>query len=511
MKEINNIQKETPIYTALRNHKFNNPFSFHVPGHKNGFIFDYQTFPEFKNILPLDLTEITNLDDLHQAEGIIKEAQNLAKELYGSNETYFLVNGSTSGNLAMVMAVVPPKGKVLVQLNVHKSIYHALYLRDATPIFLDPVIDSTTNLPLTLLPEQIKRILEKNTDIKAIILSNPNYFGMSLKIDEIVELAHFYDIPVIVDEAHGAHYGFHPLLPKSALQQGADIVVHSAHKTLPTMTMGAMLHIQGNRISQRKLRFYLQLFQSSSPSYVIIASIDIGRYFLAQQAASTWEKEIKQIEEFKQIVRLYRASSVLLNSNQIIAYDPFRLVLFPKNTQYSSRELKDFLEGYGIYPELLYEEYILFILPLFNTKAHLKKLLEALKLWEKLDHKTTTSDIIKYKSNNIKSFLQDQTDNHHHYRIMNNYRQRIDEILDDDVEKVPILEAINRTVAEMVIPYPPGIPLVLIGEVLTSELISKIIKLKDKGITFQGVGDANLEYITVKKSQGNIIGEKRCL
>lgn len=274
-------QNRMPLYEALIEFKERGPLSFHVPGHKNGLNFPQEAIREFKGILSIDVTELAGLDDLHSPFECIDEAQQLLAEVYNTKRSYFLINGSTVGNLAMILSCCGEHDIVLVQRNCHKSIINGLKLAGANPI-LDPWIDEAYNVPVGVRNEIIKNAIGKYPNAKALILTHPNYYGMGMDLEASIAFAHAHKIPVLVDEAHGAHLCLGEPFPKSALTYGADIVVHSAHKTLPAMTMGSYLHINSHLVDEDKVTTYLSMLQSSSPSYPIMASLDIARFTMAR-------------------------------------------------------------------------------------------------------------------------------------------------------------------------------------------------------------------------------------
>ena len=257
------------IYNYLEEYSESDFYGMHMPGHKRN-----QKMME--NDLPyeIDITEIDEFDDLHHADGIIREAQERAARLYCADETHFLVNGSTVGILSAIMGVTDKQDQILVARNCHKSVYHAIYLNELKPVYVYPEYDEKTGLNGEVRVDDITLLLDKNPNIKAVMIVSPTYDGVVSDVKKIAEVAHVHKIPLIVDEAHGAHFGFHPYFPKNANENGADIVIHSVHKTLPSLTQTALLHINETSVNREKVRMYLHMLQSSSPSYVLMASID---------------------------------------------------------------------------------------------------------------------------------------------------------------------------------------------------------------------------------------------
>lgn len=271
---------DTPLYTALMKHAHRNTYSFHVPGHHNGDVFFDEAKSVYQSLLSIDMTEITGLDDLHHPTGVIKEAQDLVSRLYGSQESFFLVNGTTAGNLAMILAVCEPGEPILIQRNCHKSVFHAVALAGAKPVYLAPEIDENIHVPAHVSLSVIEKALASYPNAKGLVLTNPTYYGHAADLTAAVKKAHSYGVPVLVDEAHGAHFVLGQPFPPSSLAMGADAVVQSAHKTLPAMTMGSYFHLNSTRIDRDRLTYYVSSLQSSSPSYPIMASLDTARAYV---------------------------------------------------------------------------------------------------------------------------------------------------------------------------------------------------------------------------------------
>ncbi|MDD4496254.1 MAG: aminotransferase class I/II-fold pyridoxal phosphate-dependent enzyme, partial [Eubacteriales bacterium] len=273
---------ETPLYDALIEYCGKGAIPFHMPGHKQG-----RGLPKsfFDTLSQIDLTELPGLDNLHWPEGADKKAQELAAEAFRAEHSYFLVNGSSSGLLASAMTICSPGKRVLVQRDSHISVVNGLMLAGAEPVFPKNGINADFGITDALEIYEVEKALEKNPDIAGVILTRPSYYGVCSDLQKIVELCHQYGKPVAVDEAHGAHLGFADFLPPSAMDCGADISVQSAHKTLPSLTQSAYLHLQGDLIDRQKLEFYLRVFQSTSPSYLLMASLDICRAIMQQEGA----------------------------------------------------------------------------------------------------------------------------------------------------------------------------------------------------------------------------------
>jgi len=254
------------LYSKLMAYGNSDVYPFHMPGHKRN-----KKFDEFYK---MDITEIEGFDNLHHPESIILEAEQRAAHLFGAEETFFLVNGSTSGILAAISSISKEGSTVLVARNSHKSVYHGIYLNNLKVTYLIPDVIEEFDINGGIDPEEVRICMEHNKEIAGVIITSPTYDGVVSDIRKIADIVHEYGIPLIVDEAHGAHFPLWDEAPESAISCGADMVIHSLHKTLPSLTQTALLHVNGNIVDRDKIRRFLGIYQSSSPSYVLMASID---------------------------------------------------------------------------------------------------------------------------------------------------------------------------------------------------------------------------------------------
>ncbi len=472
---------KTPLYTALVNHAEGHHYSFHVPGHHNGDVFFDEAKTFFETILKVDLTELTGLDDLHEPSGVIKEAQDLVSRLYGAEESFFLVNGSTVGNLAMILAVCQPGDTILVQRNCHKSVFHAIELSGAHPVFLTPEIDEAMAVPTHILYETAKDAISQYPHAKGIVLTYPNYYGHAVDLKPIIEEAHQHDIPVLIDEAHGAHFVLGHPFPQSSLKAGADVVVQSAHKTLPAMTMGSYLHMNSGRINRDRLAYYLSVLQSSSPSYPIMASLDLARAYaediLKTNRTADIEKELLNMRDvFSQI----NGAEIVEPADAGIQQDPLKLSV-RSAYGHSGFELKSIFEANGIHPELADERQVLLVLPLEGKNKPAPELIST--IGKKIKDTAVQHDhpagigipsekvtALPYRKSKLSAFKK---------------------------EAVPFAEAAGRISAEPVIPYPPGIPLIMADERITKETISRLTGLIDLNVHIQGSNQLKQKQLTV--------------
>lgn len=495
-----------PIYHALFEHAQRRSVSFHVPGHHHGEALHYAIkqmglqshaiLNHYAPLMELDLTELSSTDDLHHPEAAIKEAQQLAAECYGAEETFFLVGGSTSGNLSLLLAVCDPGDIVIVQRNVHKSVLNGLTLAGASAVFLASEHEPITNLPVVPNIENVEQALQKYPEAKAVFLTNPNYYGMGVKLEQYAEVCHRHGKPLLVDEAHGAHYGFHPQLPASAIRAGADGVVQSTHKTLPALTMGAMLHIRGERIDRIKLRGALSMVQSSSPSFPIMASLDISRAIVGTLGPALYEHVLDAIRQFREWLTESRliivSPDIPLASSRLMTYDPLRLLLTDARGILTGYELQQELEALGCYTEMADPRFVLLVIGPHAGESALPWLKEALlQIHHKhrLQREEETSQRISRTS--LKSVIHKELGIGEPVSFARERRKS------QTMKRVPLREAENQLSGEMVIPYPPGIPIVYVGERLTANHIETIIGLSEAGAKFQGAADELMNTIAI--------------
>ncbi|MCM2676485.1 aminotransferase class I/II-fold pyridoxal phosphate-dependent enzyme [Alkalicoccobacillus plakortidis] len=353
-----------PLVQAIQRHSQTKPHSFHVPGHKNGSIIP-TGLEDFKNILHYDLTEIEGMDDLHDPTGPIKEAQQLLAKYYQASESFFLVGGTTVGNLAMVYALCEPGDVVFVQRNSHKSILHAVELAGVTPVYLASEVDESTGIAMGVTEEILQEALQNYPEATALIMTYPTYYGVCRSPEKLIQRAQQAGLLVMVDEAHGAHFAIGEPFPVSALSVGADVVVHSAHKTLPALTMGSYLHV-GERLHANqitKIKRALSIFQSSSPSYLIMASLDAARAYLQSYTNEQLTSTIASIQAIKEGISLIPQLEVVQWEKSGYSYDPLKVTI-KSISSLSGYQLQELLHHGGIDVEMADEQHILLVMGL---------------------------------------------------------------------------------------------------------------------------------------------------
>ena len=331
------------LYDRLQEYSASDYYGFHMPGHKRR--------PVEGADLPygIDITEIEGFDDLHHPEGILRDAQQMAARVYGAEETRFLINGSTAGLLSGILGSTDRGGRILIARNCHKSVYHAVCLNELRPVYLYPEFDEELYLNTNLSVSAVKAALTEHSDIQAAVVVSPTYDGVISDVEEIADAVHAYGIPLIVDEAHGAHLGFHPYFEQNALAKGADIVIHSLHKTMPSLTQTALLHIQGKIANRRRILRYLDMLQTSSPSYVLMAGMDLCIHLLDEKREQLFEPYVKRLDRLRGRLRKLKHLELLETDR----YDWSKIVIAPRDQAMNGRELyRILLERYHLQMEM---------------------------------------------------------------------------------------------------------------------------------------------------------------
>lgn len=522
-----NINRDkAPLVEALLAYSSSDKKSFHVPGHKNGKAYeDFGGAELLREVMKMDVTEISGTDDLHHPEGVIREAQELAADCFGAEESFFLVGGSTSGNLAMILTTCTQPGDILLlQRNVHKSVLNGLMLAGAKAVFLDPEIDEGSGLAVIPSLETIRAALTAYPEAKGVLITSPNYYGMSSSLREIADLCHGYHIPLLVDEAHGAHFGMHPDLPESALASGADGVVQSTHKMLAAMTMGAMLHVQGKLLDRRLLRQRLAMVQSSSPSYPVMASLDLARRLLHAQGPSAFTAGFAAVEALKRgLATLPRfgllqppqpgsptaaataggqALPLQVHAAAYTRQDPFKAVIYDRTGSLSGYGLQHALEARGCVPEMSDERYVVLLFTLGSTEEDVNHLLWALQhIVEEEVASTSPGDILNQPLS-VQSDVSTWNISRNTVPFSEPIQFSLTPQEQEQIESILVEQSRGRVAAEMVIPYPPGIPILYSGELITEETTKRLIALRNAGAKCQGAEDHTLRTILVYKNSG---------
>jgi arginine decarboxylase len=484
-----------PLYEAMVAHHAKKSVSLHVPGHKSGQGLLEEAISFLESVMSIDYTEISGLDDLHHTEGVILEAEQLAADCFGAEETYFLIGGSTVGNLSMIGAVCQKEDIILVQRNVHKSVIHGLMLAGARAVFIAPEMDPNTGVATSIPIEGVKQAIQQHPTAKGLLITNPTYYGVGVKLKPFADLMHDNGMLLLVDEAHGAHFGFHEELPASALSQGADAVVQSTHKMLTAMTMGAMLHVQGSRINRRAIKQLLAMFQSSSPSYPIMASLDLARKRMHTEGHAWIERGLSMIKEFRAgleelaVLDFYPRRYPNQSKEQAKqTSDPFKISIYDPTHRMSGAELKERLEAQGCFVEMTDGYLVLLVFSPANTREDMLRVLDVLSNIcldirnQKQELQAPISNIIK-----LPTYLP----------ISSPIGFDRSVVFQSTTLEVNMEEAIGKRSGDMVIPYPPGIPYLYPGEVITASVAESLVFLASQGIRFQGTHFGQTYKLTI--------------
>ena len=313
MSNYKNEANKESLYEKLKIYGKSYAYPFHMPGHKRNTKLMKELMDRDQLFLPyeIDITEIDGFDNLHHAEGILREAQKRAAALYGAGQSFYLINGSTCGLLASIFACTDQHGKILMARNCHKAVYHAVELRELQTIYLYPqkyqvkdpqeknIWTGKSEINGVISPKDVENALRGNKDIQAVVITSPTYDGIVSDVEAIAQIVHKHEKILIVDEAHGAHFGFHPYFPENSLKKGADLVIHSLHKTLPSMTQTALLHVnkEAEKLTEQ-VKKYLDIFETSSPSYVFMAGMDQCVQLIKKRGDELFEAYAQKLKDF---------------------------------------------------------------------------------------------------------------------------------------------------------------------------------------------------------------------
>ena len=473
------------LYRALEIYSQEDYYPFHMPGHKRN--------PDTVNTdLPFDrdITEIEGFDNLHHPEGILKKAQETAANVYGTKECYYSVNGSTAALLAAVSAAVPRKGQILVARNCHKAVYHALYLRTLIPTYVYPQMDQKWWINGGISPDKVERALAENPEIKAVLLTSPTYDGVVSDIEKIAEIVHRYEIPLIVDEAHGAHFHFSNYFPTSAAELGADLVIQSFHKTLPSMTQTAVLHNCSDRVDSRLIRRFMGIYQSSSPSYILMASMDACMEKMSSDGNEMFREFTKILEKARRRLsecKYIRLVSPEIGTAGVFDYDRSKLLFSTRYASMTGSELAQILlEKYHIQVEMETEHYVLALAAVGDSEEGFERLCQAI---EEIDQEEAQKKKEKREAEEPKAGRTA-------YTSLSQFMS-ITEAMESESEIRKLEESVGRISAEFGYLYPPGIPLIVPGEQITGQFIRNMRIYMEEGLYLQGLEDYTNETIRV--------------
>lgn len=482
--------QEQSIYEKLEAYAKSDAYPFHMPGHK-------RRVDWMANVYDIDITEIDGFDDLHHAEGMIKEGMERMAHAVGAKQSYYIVNGSTCGILAAIYGSCPQGATVAVARNTHKSVAHAILLRGLKPIYIYP--QNVDNLCISgqVIHKDVEKAYEQSPDIAAVILTSPTYEGIASDIRAIADVVHAHNGILIVDEAHGAHLPYaqnmESCLPYSAIHEGADIVIQSLHKTLPCLTQSAALHVCSDRVDVKKIERALHIFETSSPSYVLMAGMDLCVRYMQKEGVKKLCELTNRLQLFyersknwKQLWFLYPEMEAkrTLGDNNLPIVDYTKIVFGARGYVNSGRHLHEILrDRYHLQPEMSAPDYVILMTMLTDTEEGFSRLEAALSeindelengtlFWEKKDCLTPSPVFVPLK-------------------------QTMLPIEAAEAKTIPMVleEAEGKISAETVYVYPPGCPFLMPGEEISAELLELVRYYKESGMELYGMEDETGERI----------------
>ncbi|MDO7905297.1 aminotransferase class I/II-fold pyridoxal phosphate-dependent enzyme [Paenibacillus sp. JX-17] len=486
----------TPLFTALRQHAESNPVQFHIPGHKKGMGTDKE-FREFigDNALSIDLINIAPLDDLHQPTAVIKEAQQLAADAFGADYTYFSVQGTSGAIMTMILTVCSPGDKIIVPRNVHKSILSAIIFAGAKPIFVSPARDENLGIDHGITTTSVQHALERHPDAKGVVVINPTYFGVCANLKEIVDLAHSYDVPVLVDEAHGVLIHFHPELPMSAMEAGADMAATSVHKLGGSMTQSSVLNVNTKNgfVNPQRVQTIISMLTTTSTSYILLASLDTSRRNLALNGYEMADRAIRLAQEARREINeidgLYCFGQDILGGEATYDYDPTKVTIHVRHLGITGYEAENWLrEHFNLEVEMSDMYNILCLVTPGDNEDTIQILLTALRKLSETFHLVNQAHELVVKIPEIPLLALIPRDAFY-----------------GDTEIIPFKESAGRIIAEFIYVYPPGIPILLPGEVISQDNIDYIMEHVEVGLPVKGPEDRSVQYVKVISEADPII------
>ena len=489
------MREEELLINRLKAYKDSRIYPFHMPGHKRLQLGGIKgetarSGMDFPNPFFVDITEVEGFDNLHHAQGILKQSMEWAARVYGADRTWYLINGSTCGILASVCGCTRPGGHILMSRNCHKAAYHAAYINHLRTSYVYPQDLPGLGIQGGILPEDVEKALEEHRDIQAVFIVSPTYDGVVSDVYKIADIVHRKGIPLIVDEAHGAHFRFGKWFPDSALDMGADAVIQSVHKTLPSLTQTALLHIKGNYVNSRNIERYLSIFQSSSPSYVFMASIENSIFVMDRMQRERDSVQMKEYEAHLMDLRRRLASmkNLRLVDRDIVGMggvwdlDVSKIVVSTRGTALSGADLSSILrEKYHLEMEMCGADYVTAITTVFDSPEGLQRLGDSL---EEIDADVTGTPGSREDGPAV-------------YGMRAQAQCCLREAMESPSRPVLLKGSEGKISAEFVYLYPPGIPILAPGENIARNILDVIEEYIKKGLPIQGPEDESLETLRV--------------
>ncbi len=478
------MKNRMPLLEALLKYKEENIYPFHTPGHKGGRGMEKMLRQALGGSTVLDVSLMSELDDIHRPETYIARAQAMAARVYGSDACFWAVNGTTQAVHAMMLAALRPREKVLLPRNMHRSVAGGLILSDLEAVFLRPDYCGRFDIHTQVSPEAIEGVLKKDSAIKAVLLTSPNYYGVAAETKKIADICHKYNRVLLVDEAHGPHLGFSKKLPPSAMQCGADACVQSTHKILGAMSQCSMLHIKGKRILPEFAADAMSLLTTTSPNYLLMASLDAARYQVEAKGGKMAETAISAADKLREVIARHKGLRVLKSSDcGGLKLDKTKVTVSFKKWGISGMKAAGCLRENGIAVELADAWNVLFLVTFADTGRDFKNALL------KID--ASLSKLEKGKRQALAEIIPEMPET--------TAAMKMRDVFYAGREKIPFASSSGRICGEQVSFYPPGIPVLLPGEIITDEIIGYCRRMKETGIAVSGPADGSLKTIRVIK------------
>ncbi len=491
-------QERAPLFEAIRHYCSLDKAPFHTPGHKQGRGIPSDLLALLgENVFRADLTELPEVDNLHDPDGVILEAQALAAEAYGADRSWFLVNGSTCGVETLVMSVCDPGDKILLPRNCHKSAIAGVILSGAVPAYIEPDFDVELGIAHGITPTGLEQALGEHPDAKGVLVVSPTYYGVCCDLQSLATIAHAHGLPLLVDEAHGPHFAFHPQLPLSALEAGADLVVQSTHKVISGMTQASLLHLQGSRIDPNRVRNILQLLQSTSPNYVLMMSLDVARRQMALEGETLLSQTLALADQAR--TRLNQIPGIRCFGPERIGsapgffdFDRTRLTVTVSELGQFGFDAHDWLnDQFHVQPEMSTLHNVVFILSIGNTERDIDRLVESFTALSKHFQGSPQSESMADKMRRLAQLQRPP---------LAPRRLSPREAFFAPIHRIPFQQAVGHICAEIISPYPPGIPILVPGEEVTQEAVDYLLLVHEAGGFINGPEDVRLQTLKVVKT-----------
>lgn len=479
-------QNNTPLYTAMKKYIEDKAMAFHTPGHKQGKGAANELHEMITDTgLKMEVSLMEELDDIHGASTCIKQAQDLASDLYGADETRFFINGTTGAIHAMILTAVNPGDKIIIPRNAHRSVLGGLVLAGAIPVFIQPEIDENLGIAMSVTKTELEKVIRENQDAKAVVMVYPTYYGVAGDIQSIANLVHENNMLLLVDEAHGPHLAFCDKLPIQALSAGADIVAQSTHKIVGSMTQTSLLHMKKQRVDVERFNKMCSLVQSTSPNYLLLASLDIARKQMAMEGKDLVGRAVQLAEDLREqinkIPNLSCFGREYMNSEGKYDLDVTKITVCVRKLGISGAQAEQILRHkYKIQCELSDMYNLLFIISYADSEKECEYLLNALQELAKSFQDKETNPLVQINLPSIPRYVLSPR-----------------QAMFAKTKKVKFAQSVGKIAGELITFYPPGIPVIYPGEEISQEIIDYVLLQKQNGGNIIGPEDMNLENINI--------------